>query len=59
MHSTDMYLQDSSIIWAVWLNVSVFVYKLSGCGFESRCVNRVLSLNVVSNCKRSNVIFSK
>ena len=25
------------IIWSVWLNGWVFVYELSGCGFESRC----------------------
>ena len=24
-------------IWPVWPNGWVFVYKLSGCGFESRC----------------------
>ena len=23
--------------WPVWLNSLVFVYELSGCGFESRC----------------------
>ena len=23
--------------WPVWLNGWVFVYELSGCGFESRC----------------------
>ena len=37
MHRTDKYSQHSSIIWPVWLNGSVFVYELSGCGFESRC----------------------
>ena len=35
--STDKYSQHSSIIWPVWLNGWVFVYELSGCGFESRC----------------------
>ena len=25
------------VIWPVWLNGWVFVYKLSGCGFESSC----------------------
>ena len=35
MHHTDKYSQHSSIIWPVWLNGWVFVYKLSGCGFES------------------------
>ena len=37
MHRTDNYSQHSSIIWPVWLNDWVFVYKLSGCGFESHC----------------------
>ena len=37
MHRTDKYSQLSSIIWPVWLNGWVFVYELSGCGFESRC----------------------
>ena len=36
--TTDKYSQhNGSIIWPVWLNGGVFVYKLSGCGFESRC----------------------
>ena len=29
--------QQSSIIWPVWLNGWLFVYELSGCGFESSC----------------------
>ena len=37
MHRTDKYSQHSSIIWPVWLNGLVFVYELSGCGFESSC----------------------
>ena len=37
MHRTDKYWQHSSIIWPVWLNGWLFVYQLSGCGFESRC----------------------
>ena len=41
MHCTDTFSQHSSIIWIVfwriWLNGWVFVYKLSCCGFESRC----------------------
>ena len=37
MHRTDKHSQRRSIIWPVWLNGWVFVYKLSGCGFESRC----------------------
>ena len=35
MHRTDKYSQHSSIIWPVSLNGRVFVYELSGCGFES------------------------
>ena len=37
MHRTDKYLQHSSIVWLVWRNGWVFVYKLSGGGFEPRC----------------------
>ena len=37
MHRTDKYPQQSSIIWPVWINGWVFVYELSGCGFESSC----------------------
>ena len=37
MHGTDNYSRLSSIIWPVWINGLVFVYELSGCGFESRC----------------------
>ena len=37
MHRTDKYSQHSSIIWPVWLNGWVFVYELSGSGFESSC----------------------
>ena len=35
MHRTDKYSQHSSVIWPVWLNGRVFVYELSGCGFDS------------------------
>ena len=34
---TDNYSQHSSIFWPVWLNGWVFVYEISGCGFESCC----------------------
>ena len=27
----------TALYWSVWLNVWVFVYELSACGFESRC----------------------
>ena len=37
MHCTDKYSQHSSIIWPVWLIGWVFLYELSGCGFESCC----------------------
>ena len=37
MHRTDKYSEHNSIIWPVWLNGSVFVYKLSGPGFEYSC----------------------
>ena len=37
MHHTDKFLQHSSISWPVWLNGWVFVYDLSGCGFQSCC----------------------
>ena len=37
MQRTDKYSQHSSIIWPVWLNGWVFLYELSGCGFESSC----------------------
>ena len=41
MHHTDKHSQHSSIIWPVWLNAWVFVYKLSGCWFESHCSSSV------------------
>ena len=37
IHLTDKYSQHRSIIWPVWLNGWVFVYKLSHCGFKSCC----------------------
>ena len=37
MYHTNKYSQYSSIIWPVWLNGGVFVYKLSGHGFEFCC----------------------
>ena len=36
MHRTDKYSQRRWIIWPVWLNGWVFIYELSGSGFESR-----------------------
>ena len=35
IHRTYKYSQHSSILWPVWLNGWVIVYKLSGCGFVS------------------------
>ena len=40
MHLTDNYSQLRSIIWPVWLNGWVFVYKLTGCGFEPVAVTK-------------------
>ena len=37
IHGTDKYLKQSSLLWLVGLNHSVFLDELSGCGFESRC----------------------
>ena len=36
-HRIDKYSKHSSIIWPVWLNDWVFVYRLSDCGLESCC----------------------
>ena len=45
MHRTDKYSQHSSIIRPVWPNGRVFVYELSGCGFESSAVT-VLTITI-------------
>ena len=37
MHCTDKYSQHAQSFKPVWLNGWVYVHKLSGCGFESRC----------------------
>ena len=37
IHRIDKYSQHSSIILPVWLHGWVFVYELSGCGFDSGC----------------------
>ena len=44
MHRTDKYSEHSSIIWPVWPNGWVFVYELSGSGFESSCSHKHESL---------------
>ena len=41
MNRTDKYSQHSKIIWPAWLNGSVFVYELSGFGFDSRCCYQI------------------
>ena len=35
-HRADKSSQEFSIVWPVWLNSWVFVYKLSSCSFELR-----------------------
>ena len=37
LHRTNKYSQHSSVNLLVWQNGWVFVYELSGCGFESHC----------------------
>ena len=37
MQRTDKYSQHSWIIWPVLLNGWLFVYELSGCGFQPSC----------------------
>ena len=37
MQRTDKYSQHCSITWSVWVNGWVFLYRQSGCGFESHC----------------------
>ena len=51
MYRTDKYSKLSSIIWPVWLNGWVFVYELSGCGFESRCSHLILETKFTVNRK--------
>ena len=41
MHHKDKYSQHSWIIWPVWPNRWVFVYELSACWFESRCIHLI------------------
>ena len=37
LHLTDKYSWHGSIIWPIWLNGWVFVYKVSGCKNKSHC----------------------
>ena len=52
MHCTDKCWKQkhSSIIWPVWPNRWVFIYKLSGSAFESSCshLNRFILENTIS-----------
>ena len=43
MQHIDKFSQHTSIIWAVWPNGSVLVYKLSSFGFKSRCSHLILA----------------
>ena len=48
LHRTDKYSEHSSIIWSVWANGWVFVYELSGFGFESSCTHLNFLLKLTS-----------
>ena len=50
IHRADKCSQHSSIIWSVWLNRWVNIYKLSGCGFKSRCCQ--LDMNIIHTSNR-------
>ena len=54
MHHKYKCSQHSSIIWKVWLTGCVFIYKLCGCGFESRCNHLIFRYAPVS---RSSLAF--
>ena len=56
MHFTDKYSQRRSVICPVWLNGWVFIYYLSGCGFESHCNPNDNSLACATNKMKSNVV---
>ena len=58
LHRKDKYSQHSSIVWPAWLNGWVFVYKLSGCGFKSRCSRLTVSFRNSKDAmvKKKNVI---
>ena len=43
------YYKNNLYTWPVWLNGSVFVYELSGCGFESSCSHS----NILGLCSGS------
>ena len=61
IYRTDKYSQHGSIIWPVWLNGWVFVYKLNGWGLQSRCshlhlwypsclINEFLKIQAITEC---------
>ena len=51
MCRTDKNSQHSSVIWLIWLNGYMFVYKLSACEFESRCCHLFwFSCQKISDC---------
>ena len=56
MHHTDKHLQHSSTIWPVWLNGWVFIYELSGSGFESSCGH--LNLNTIPELISTNSFYN-
>ena len=59
MHCRDKYSQHSWIIWLVWLNGWVFLYELSGCGFESCCCHLIWEVFLyVINCSCNSRKFS-
>ena len=43
MHLTDKFSEQISFIWPVWPNDWVFVYELSGTGFESNCSHSLIT----------------
>ena len=49
MHRTDKYSQHTSLVWPVWLNNWVFVYRLSSCWFEFRCSHLTFRYRTCSN----------
>ena len=57
MHCTDNYSQHSSIICAVWLNSSVFIYDLSFCGFKSSCLHLAKYVHIFGHDCSYNVRF--
>ena len=45
LHSIVAWMsRNSLLVWPVWLNGLVFVYDLSGCGFESLCCHFNMTL---------------